>query len=76
MNDIKKLNELWQTANTLQVEIDGCDYGHDTYSLIACTVEENGAPRDATRAELDYFNDEFSGEIADEGAEYWYEKCH
>ena len=39
-------------------------------------LEENGEPRAATRAELDYFNDEFSGEIADEGAEYWYEKCH
>ena len=75
MNDTNKLNELWQTATELQVEIDGCDYGHDTYSLTACTVEENGEPRDATPAELDYFNDEFAGEIADEGAEYWYEKC-
>ena len=72
MNDTNKLNELWQTATELQIEIDGCDYGHDTYSLTSCRVEENGAERDATAHELEYFNDEFSGEIANEGAEYWY----
>ena len=75
MNDTNKLNELWTTARDLEVEVDGAEDCYDTYGLTACTVEENGVPRDATRAELDYFNDEFSGEIADVGAEYWYEKC-
>ena len=76
MNDTNKLNELWTTARDLEIEIDGAEDCYDTYSLTACTVEENGESRAATARELDYFNDEFAGEIADEGAEYWYEKCH
>ena len=75
MNDTNKLNELWTTARDLEIEIDGAEDCYDTYSLTACTVEENGESRAATARELDYFNDEFSGEIADVGAEYWYEKC-
>ena len=76
MNDTNKLKELWTTASDLEIEIDGAEDCYDTYILNACTVEENGNARAATAHELSFFNDEFSGEIADEGAEYWYEKCH
>ena len=76
MNDTNKLNELWTTARDLEIEIDGAEDCYDTYILNACTVEENGNARAATAHVLSFFNDEFSGEIADEGAEYWYEKCH
>ena len=75
MNDTNKLNELWTTAPDLEIEIDVAEDCYDTYILNACTVEENGNARAATAHELSFFNDEFSGEIADEGAEYWYEKC-
>tara|TARA_B100001778_G_scaffold142021_1_gene116654 strand:- start:53 stop:283 length:231 start_codon:yes stop_codon:yes gene_type:complete len=75
MNDIKKLNELWTTARDFDVEIYSDEDSWDEYTLTACTVEENGAARAATERELNYFNDEFSGEISDYGSEYWYEKC-